>query len=55
MLHAARLRVPLVQGPVKDLPRVGESSVTGDRVKTFRLGMAMIGLCLRERFRRNRR
>jgi glycosyltransferase involved in cell wall biosynthesis len=55
MLHAARLRVSLVQVPVKYLPRVGESSVTGDRMKTFRLGVAMIGLCLRERFRRSDR
>ena len=55
MLHAARLRVPLVQVPVKYLPRVGESSVTGDRGKTFQLGMSMIGLCLRERFRRPKR
>jgi len=53
MLHAARLRVPLVQVPVKYLPRVGESSVTGDRKKTFRLGMAMIGLAIRERLRRD--
>ncbi len=53
MLHAARLRVSLVQVPVKYLPRVGESSVTGDRVKTFRLGMSMIGLCLHHRFRRS--
>ncbi len=52
MLHAARLRVPLVQVPVKYLPRVGESSVTGDRKKTFRLGMAMVGLLVRERLRR---
>lgn len=52
MLHAARRRVSLVQVPVKYMPRVGESSVTGDRLKTFRLGMSMIGLCLRERFRR---
>ena len=55
MLHAARLRVSLVQVPVKYLPRVGESSVTGDRVKTFRLGMSMIGLCLRHRFLRSTR
>jgi len=55
MLHAARLRVPLVQVPVKYLPRVGESSVTGDKVKTFRLGMSMIGLCLRHRLRRSGR
>ena len=53
MLHAARLRVPLVQVPVKYLPRVGESSVTGDRKKTFRLGMSMIGLAIRERVRRD--
>ena len=53
MLHAARLRLQLVQVPVKYLPRVGESSVTGDRKKTFRLGMAMIGLAIRERFRRD--
>lgn len=54
MLHAARLRLPLVQVPVKYLPRVGESSVTGDRVKTMRLGLSMIVLCLRERFRTGR-
>ncbi len=55
MLHAARLRVSLVQVPVKYLPRVGESSVTGDRVKTLRLGMSMIGLCLQHRLRRSGR
>jgi len=55
MLHAARLRVSLVQVPVKYLPRVGESSVTGDKVKTFLLGMSMIGLCLRHRLRRSGR
>jgi len=53
MLHAARHRVPLVQVPVKYLPRIGESSVTGDRKKTFRLGMTMIGLAIRERVRRD--
>jgi len=51
MLHAARLRLPLVQVPVKYLPRVGESSVTGNRMKTIRLGCSMISLCLRERLR----
>lgn len=55
MLHAARLRLTLVQVPVKYLPRVGESSVTGDRVKTFRLGMVMIAMCVRERLRRTNR
>lgn len=55
MLHAARLRLPLVQVPVKYLPRVGESSVTGNKLKTFRLGSAMVWMCFRERFRRTRR
>lgn len=52
MLHAARLRLPLVQVPVKYLPRVGESSVTGSRGKAIVLGMSMIRLAIRERFRR---
>lgn len=49
MLLAARRRLPLVQVPVKYQPRVGESSVTGSRVKTVVLGLQMIGLCLRMR------
>ncbi|MBI4882973.1 MAG: glycosyltransferase family 2 protein [Actinobacteria bacterium] len=52
MLHAARLRIPFVQVPVKYLRRVGESSVTGSRVKAFRLGTRMILMCMRERLRR---
>ncbi|CAN5413584.1 glycosyltransferase family 2 protein [soil metagenome] len=52
MLHAAHIRLPFVQVPVKYLPRVGESSVTGSRLKSIRLGTTMIGLCLRERFSR---
>ena len=52
MLHAAHLRVPFVQVPVKYLPRVGESSVTGSRLKSVRLGLRMIALCIRERFTR---
>jgi len=52
MLLVAQLRVPLVQVPVKYQPRVGESSVTGDRRKTVELGLSMIALCLRHRFRR---
>ena len=51
MLHAARLRLPLVQVPVKYQARVGESSVTGDRTKAVRLGLEMIAMCLRERAR----
>jgi glycosyltransferase involved in cell wall biosynthesis len=52
MLHLVSARIPLVQVPVRYLPRVGTSSVTGDLRKTIRLGLGMIGLCLRHRFRR---
>lgn len=41
----------VVQIPVNYLPRVGESSVTGDPRKAFFLGMWMITLILRYRFR----
>jgi len=51
MLIAARMRVPLVQVPVKYQERVGESAVTGDTGKAVRLGLQMIGMCLRMRFR----
>ncbi len=51
LLHLVRHRVPLVQVPVRYLPRVGESSVTGDLGKTVRLGLGMIRMCLRERLR----
>lgn len=49
MLLAAQLRLPLVQVPVKYQARVGQSSVTGDQGAAVRLGLEMIGLCLRER------
>lgn len=49
MLLAAERRLPLVQVPVKYRERVGESAVTGDRGKTIRLGVEMIGMCLRHR------
>ena len=39
----------VIQIPVNYLPRVGESSVTGDFKKAFVLGMTMIGLVLRYR------
>ncbi len=52
MLLVAQQRIPFVQVPVKYQPRVGESSVTGDRRKTLELGLSMIALCLRHRFRR---
>ncbi|MFM8528385.1 MAG: glycosyltransferase family 2 protein [Ilumatobacteraceae bacterium] len=51
MLVAARQRVSLVQVPVKYQERVGESSVTGDTGKAVRLGLQMIAMCLRMRFR----
>ena len=42
----------VIQIPVNYLPRVGESSVTGDFRKAFVLGLTMIGLVLRYRFLR---
>jgi glycosyltransferase involved in cell wall biosynthesis len=47
LLHGQKL----IQIPVNYLPRVGESSVTGDFWKAFFLGMTMIGLVLRYRVR----
>jgi glycosyltransferase involved in cell wall biosynthesis len=41
----------VIQVPVNYLPRVGESSVTGDVRKAFFLGLWMIGLVLRYRLR----
>jgi dolichol-phosphate mannosyltransferase len=52
MLHVVRLRIPFVQVPVRYLPRVGQSSVTGDRRKALKLGLHMISLVLRARLRR---
>lgn len=47
ILHGQKV----IQIPVNYLPRVGESSVTGDFWKAFSLGMTMIGLVLRYRLR----
>ena len=47
MLHDLKV----IQIPVNYLPRVGESSVTGDFRKAFFLGMTMIGLVLQYRLR----
>ena len=52
MLIVAERRLPLVQVPVKYQPRVGESSVTGDRGKAVTLGLEMIRMCVRRRVRR---
>jgi glycosyltransferase involved in cell wall biosynthesis len=49
MLHAARERMRLVQVPVRYLPRVGTSSVTGDLREAVRLGFHMLGMLLRHR------
>ncbi|HWM09626.1 MAG TPA: glycosyltransferase family 2 protein [Solirubrobacteraceae bacterium] len=40
-----------VEVPVNYLPRVGESSVTGKRMAAIGVGLQMIGLVLRTRFR----
>ena len=47
LLHGLRV----IQVPVNYLPRVGESSVTGDARKAVLLGLWMIGLVLRYRIR----
>jgi glycosyltransferase involved in cell wall biosynthesis len=47
LLHGLRV----IQVPVNYLPRVGESSVTGDFRKAVLLGLWMIGLVLRYRVR----
>lgn len=51
MLTAVDLRLDLVQIPVTYRPRVGESSVTGDRLKAVRLGLEMIAMLIRVRMR----
>lgn len=55
MLLAVSERIPLVQVPVRYMPRVGESSVTGNLIAAFKLGLLMIGLILRHRLRTLRR
>jgi len=47
LLHGLKL----IQIPVNYLPRVGESSVTGDFRKAIMLGLTMIGLVLKYRLR----
>ena len=50
LLEVVAHRIPFVEIPVNYLTRVGESSVTGDFWKAFRLGVRMIGLVLGYRF-----
>jgi glycosyltransferase involved in cell wall biosynthesis len=49
MLLTVEQRLSLVQVPVKYQPRVGESSVTGNKLKAFWLGLDMIKMCIRRR------
>ncbi len=51
MLLIVRERIPVVQIPVRYLPRVGTSSVTGSPRKTVALAVEMTRLILRHRFR----
>lgn len=50
MIRSLQAGMKVIQVPVNYLPRVGESSVTGDPIKAFRLGMIMIWLITRSRF-----
>lgn len=50
MLQIIRNSISYIEIPVKYLKRVGVSSVTGSFVKTFVLGLKMIGLILKHRF-----
>ncbi len=43
--------IKFIEIPVNYRKRVGESSVTGDKIKAFRLGMTMIFMILRYRIR----
>ena len=52
MLHVLSRGVLFIQVPVKYQPRIGDSSVTGDRMKAFTLGVSMIVLALRTRLRK---
>ena len=49
MLLTVEQRLSMVQVPVKYQPRVGDSSVTGNKLKAFWLGMDMIKMCVRRR------
>src|SRR6478609_3002603 len=51
LMLAVAARAKIVQVPVNYHPRVGESSVTGDRRKAIRLGLEMLGIVLKTRVR----
>src|SRR5580704_209669 len=50
LMEVVAHRIPFVEIPVNYRNRVGESSVTGDLWKAFRLGVRMIGMVLGYRF-----
>ena len=51
MLLVVSEDVPFVQVPVRYLERIGDSAVTGDFGKAFRLGMLMIVMSIAHRIR----
>jgi glycosyltransferase involved in cell wall biosynthesis len=55
MIRSLQAGLRVIQVPVNYLPRVGQSSVTGDPVKAFRLGLIMIWLITRSRLQRRPR
>jgi hypothetical protein len=54
MILCVRQKLRVVEIPVHYQPRVGESKITGDVKKAIRLGLIMIGLICRYRFKRTR-
>jgi hypothetical protein len=50
LMEVVAHHIPFVEVPVNYRTRVGESSVTGDFWKAFRLGVRMIGLVVAYRF-----
>ena len=52
MIVAIRMGLVCVEIPVHYQPRVGSSKITGSLWRAFRLGLRMIGMIIRYRFRR---
>jgi glycosyltransferase involved in cell wall biosynthesis len=52
IIRSLRAGYRVIQIPVNYKPRVGSSSVTGDPIKAFRLGLRMIALITKARFER---
>lgn len=50
-LLVLRAKIPMCQIPIHYCERVGQSSVTGDFSKTFKLGMRMIGDIFKHKFK----